>query len=1128
MQRIRKILSVLLLSLTLLLAATPAYYADKFLFTLDQNEDVLTAEQCENLQTPYPELNKLIKKFNVIKIEPWLPNAKPTDHDGDIYLNRIYRLTTKQDVEAPLALISEVKSASTAIRGAEREAIMRTYAIPDDPMIGNQWYLVKSQVKEAWDLWDLEGGEIPGDRRIVVAVVDDGVEYTHPDLWKNIWINQDEIPEVYFSLIDVSPADSFITAEEAVNFNGDVSGNGKADLKDIIASNSLLTDGLDNDSDGYIDNIIGWDTNLRGYYNDDTYLDDDRDPMPTNNSHGTHVAGLAGATTNNGVGIASAGYNISIMPVKATGDDTEKNIDTGWAGILYAAQAGADIINCSWGGPGYSFDAQTVINTCYNQYGSIIVAAAGNGDDDGNPSDEPHYPSGYKNVVSVTAVSSSDIFSWANYGAADLANFAGVDISAPGESMYSTYLTKDGSYKYLRGTSMASPFVASCLALLKSVYPDSSNNWLVNHMLAHTDPIDDLNPDYEGQLGTGRVNLLKTFMFDKWPKLSLFDQIETISSGDADSILNPGEEINLLIELKNDPGWTSASNVQGILRSTVEGITILDSLGTWTSISGDSTAMNSGNGFAIRFSSDLLPDDYDFKLELESNIAEGYPYKKTIDIDVSLYLDQEGFPFYANTEVEASPLFVDIDDDGMQEIIFGDKSGELYVIDHQGDTLAGFPKSLGSQIGGVAVADIDLDDTLEIVTTAFDKLIQVYDVYGNHEWTRHADFFITAIPAIGNVDVDPELEIVVGSYDQNIYALNHDSTDVVAFPYATGQLLHGGVSLADVNGNGLDDIIYGSKSGQCSILLTEDSTLTGWPVTTSGSITSEPQVIITGDNTAIILIGNDIGDMYGFDLDGTQRFMIDGFGSIKASPAIYSYGDNIYAFFATSQGNIYKVDITNNTLENGWPKEISQVNQSLAIADIIDDGDEEAQVLAMGNDGYIYAFDMSGNTVEGFPLNTRFLSKSALAISDIDNDGDNDIISGNYSGLSVTDLKNFKGMIYWPMHRGSADRKGSFTKILSGIDDVDIPEEFEFKLIGNAPNPFNPTTIIRYRINDIAPLDLRIYSLDGKLVMSRQITNPELGMNEININMENFSSGIYLYSLESRNEIRKAKMIFLK
>ncbi|MCF7832906.1 MAG: T9SS type A sorting domain-containing protein, partial [Candidatus Marinimicrobia bacterium] len=496
--------------------------------------------------------------------------------------------------------------------------------------------------------------------------------------------------------------------------------------------------------------------------------------------------------------------------------------------------------------------------------------------------------------------------------------------------------------------------------------------------------------------------------------------------------------------------------------------------------------------------------------------------------DISLSLDQEGFPFHASTEVEASPLFIDINDDGTQEIIFGDKSGKLYIIDHEGNTLEGFPISLGSQTGGIAVADIDLDDTLEIVATAFNKLIRVYDVYGNQEWSRHANSFITAIPAIGNMDADPELEVVVGSYDQKIYALNHDSTDVVNFPYVTGQLLHGGVSLVDIDNDGMDDIIYGTKGGQCSALLSDGTTPSGWPVSTSGSITSEPQVIISGGNSAIILLGNDLGDMYGFDLDGTQRFMINGSGAIKASPAIYSEGDNIYALFGTTQGYIYKIDVTNNALETGWPKEISSVNQSLVIADILDDGEDKAQVLGMGNDGYIYAYDMDGNLVHGYPLNTTILSKSALAISDIDNDGDNEIIAGNYSGISAIDLKNFSGKVHWPMHKGTPDRRGSVSTTWTDIEDVNIPNEFDFELIGNAPNPFNPATIIRYRISNIAPLNLRVYSIDGRLVMSRQIANPELGMNEIGINMDAYSSGIYFYSLEYQNTVKNAKMIFLK
>lgn len=230
------------------------------------------------------------------------------------------------------------------------------------------------------------------------------------------------------------------------------------------------------------------------------------------------------------------------------------------------------------------------------------------------------------------------------------------------------------------------------------------------------------------------------------------------------------------------------------------------------------------------------------------------------------------------------------------------------------------------------------------------------------------------MPAIGNLDDDPELEVIVGSYDQNIYAINHDSTDVAGFPYATGQLMHSGVSLADLNNDNKDDIVYVSKAGQLGVLNSDGNMMNGWPLDVGGSTTSEPQVIITGDTTGIVLWGDDMGDMYAYDLNGTQRFMIDGTGAIKASPAISEIGGKPYAFFGTTQGEIYKIDIAGDSVSTGWPVDANGIYHSLVVADVVADGSVEPQVFALGNNGYIYGFDMSGQTVSGFPINTKFLS----------------------------------------------------------------------------------------------------------------------------------------------------------
>jgi len=116
--------------------------------------------------------------------------------------------------------------------------------------------------------------------------------------------------------------------------------------------------------------------------------------------------------------------------------------------------------------------------------------------------------------------------------------------------------------------------------------------------------------------------------------------------------------------------------------------------------------------------------------------------------------------------------------------------------------------------------------------------------------------------------------------------------------------------------------------------------------------------------------------------------------------------------------------------------------------------------------------------------------------------------------------------ILWPMHRGSADRRGSTTFLISSIEEIQIPSRFA--LLGNAPNPFNPITTIKFKTEKHNPVNLRMYSLDGKLIMSRKISNPSMGLNEIKLDLGSYSSGIYIYTLEQAGEIRSSKMILLK
>lgn len=250
------------------------------------------------------------------------------------------------------------------------------------------------RLPEAWEVTH-------GSREVIVAVIDTGVDVSHPDLAGNIWINTRER--------DGTP-------------------------------------GVDNDGNGFVGDIYGWD-----FANDRANALDD-------NHHGTHVAGIIGARAN-GTGTVGVAPKVRIMPVKfltATGSGTTYNAIRA---IEYAVANGANVISNSWGGGGYSQLLNDAIQKAV-QKGILVVAAAGN--EATNMNQTPGYPASYPNVISVASTDANDaLSSFSNYGADN------VMIAAPGDRIYSTY--PNGAYAFLSGTSMAAPQVSGALALALSL-----------------------------------------------------------------------------------------------------------------------------------------------------------------------------------------------------------------------------------------------------------------------------------------------------------------------------------------------------------------------------------------------------------------------------------------------------------------------------------------------------------------------------------------------------------------------------------------------------------------------------------------------------------------------------------
>lgn len=377
------------------------------------------------------------------------------------------------------------------------------------------------------------------------------------------------------------------------------------DLQGKLAYNTNDTiDGIDNDFDGYIDNYQGWD-----------FANNDNDPTITANEHGLHVTGIAAAATNNNVGMASAGFNTRYLPVKV---GNSNSITHGYHGIVYAADQGADIINCSWGGSSYSSFANDVVNYATFNKGALVVGAAGN-----NNKDQMFYPAAYESVMAVAASDENDLkAAFSNYGYF-------VDITAPGDKMYS--LKRDGNYGLDNGTSMAAPLVSGAAALLKARYPHLTNFQLRERLKATTEDIYNNNPSYENKLGSGRLNMNQsvTGLITQQSIVALKQEVEVDFTLGYVQHLNIGYEYynvltdvaNATISLKTNSSHVTINQDQ----FTVENILTLTYFNNYSSpfeiLVDSATPLNTATDFWLEIATDTRTQKYYFTLVLNPSYA---------------------------------------------------------------------------------------------------------------------------------------------------------------------------------------------------------------------------------------------------------------------------------------------------------------------------------------------------------------------------------------------------------------------------------------------------------------------------------------------------------------------------
>lgn len=957
-----------------------------------------------SIPTLLPEMTfAQLKSYDGWRVRPLAPRSteKRNSQASSSFLDDLYVLTFPDTIDA--AVVAARLGGHADLVCAEPDFELQLFSWPEDSLFSQQWYLHNTG-QEYYGIVRVDGngndtlvlkrgvtGEdinlaavydaAPTDTAdVLVGIIDTGVDYLHPDLAEHIYHNPGEIP-----------------------------GNG-----------------ADDDHNGYVDDVVGWD-----FSGDEisTYDDlSDNDPADTI-GHGTHVAGLVAAVQNE-IGIAGYPGRISILPVKIFPNALNS---LGVSGIIYAADMGARVINLSWG---FAFESNILHEAIRYALGKgcLTVAAAGNFGDS-----RVVYPAGFPEVLTVGGTDSDGFMTYfSSYG-------AHLDLSAPARDILSLRAAGTDLYydsepglriiadKYILadGTSMASPLVAGAAAMLLSFAPGLSVD-RVSEILCQSadDMIDPFNeglslPGFDSLSGWGRLNVGRAYGLLLEPTIALGAPrsndvvsgtvvVATVTSGGydgpADLYLGEGSEPET---------WTLLYHTDSAAEA--------DSFYVWDS--------GQRNGyFAFRLVSRVGSDRADVRVvntvgaELTSP-QDGQTVRYLVPIRGRAYgpqFDSVVIAYQRVGDADLTRLFA------ATRYYFDELLYEWHLRD--------------VSPGPVRIA---LTAYLDTVVVADTVTVTIQDIM-RPGFPVHLPTYLAFSPGAADIDGDGRKEIVIGS-QQGLYAFNADGGLLPGFPVAVDRDMRSMPAFDDVDGDGLPDIIT-TGADLIGCYNHRGEALPGWPKSASTGLAyfSYPipiptQLYDSGDSVIIYMsrVGEVRaykfnGDSYFYSLDGlftaldpnifdTATFVGNSTPFLTAVDLNADDVNEVVAAYSTMQtySGIYIWNGRNGLPPFGWTSPLARkIGESTGavLADIDEDGTLET--IVVGNDTLgiitIWATRNGREDVAGWPVQLESLSDvqgsgswltGAPVCVDLDGDGWKEVVAA-FSNLDL-------GRVYVYKHDGT-------------------------------------------------------------------------------------------------------------
>lgn len=846
------------------------------------------------------------------------------------------------------------------------------------------WGIKKVKAPEAWGLSNLNCNE-----RIVVGIIDTGVDYSHSDIDSNIWKNQDEI-----------------------------TGNG-----------------IDDDRNGFVDDYQGWDfTRCDGYdfFGNCLGKEEDNDPFD-NNGHGSHVAGIVASEGNNYEGTIGVAWQCAaVMPVKVLARDGFGSLSDIARGIVYARNNGAKVINLSLGGSGFSRLLKETIHEISRQ-GVLVVAAAGNSDQNA----VWFTPAKLPDVITVSATDHND-------GRTAFSNFGEkIDVAAPGgdcqwdssakvctdriganilslkTSNFFCYfqgtcddLFVGGNYLRLRGTSMAAPFISGAAALILAQNSSLTPTQVESTIILNADDLGE--EGWDQYFGYGRVNVQRAI---ENPLATILPRAYMGSPNDFEIIRDSIIQVRGNVESDNFKDYRLE---YAVVPTIDDGSAILN----WSEVAVGTTAFPGENSLLAEWNSDNLKDGYYFlRLKVNSFFSHYRPHSDLTIFHLGRRIES-GWPVPLSNGTQSSTILFDLDNNGRKEIIAA-YGNQLGIFDSDGRFLNDrWPQNVDMYFdSSPALGDVDGDGENEIVLAA-GKVIgeQIKPaVFGwkisgekiNDQWpivlpTEEESCFFTSTVALSDLNHDGKKEILTAGC-RKLYVVDERGTAYPGWPQEIdSNFYRTGITVADINNDQNKEILalagngklYGWKSNGQTISYRNPAF--NFPKLIDPDAGYEASTPAVGDldkdgRKEIVISTYDQGNIRIFRGDTGEEFLPSvALGKFASSPVLADLdNDGRLEIVVTRHGGLGltsngfgEVFVVNSKGEVIWRKETDDWIgfYSPAITDV--DGDGKLDILTGTINGTLYAFKgEDGEILEGWPIQLGREVVATPSVDDVDNDG---------------------------------------------------------------------------------------------------------------------------------------------